>query len=364
MAVPESQSFHQQTRDLLNSIALGGMKIDLQRGHRYTHPTFKGLPYNSTGSCNRMGFMTKAENDCPLEAKVDLAGGARTQKGQEFYQKKLKGVAEWTRNQQLMKEGLPPNPPNAEEFQLPLDESLHLELEQTLQNLNDLVDIGDFSSITASEFNKLPRLVIRYLATIEDSGVVMQLFNDFNTLTTSVYEEAYPSDRGNEMAEETNKKRAERIIKNIVLPTVNLIAAYADFLNKSWDGSDESRKLGLRAAISSELGQKATLMKEADKGIYEWLNSLPAGVERNLAYQQKEARSGPQGVSPPFLSDEPYIQMPSPTITTMRIRRRTKTDGTRKRTLGELKTEAEARRSEAARQAEAQRAAAARQIAQ
>lgn len=285
MAVPESQSFHQQTRDILNSIALGGMKIDLQRGHRLTHPTFKGLPFNSTGSMNRMGFMTKAENDCPLEDKV-LAGGARTQRAQEHYQKKLKGVAEWTRNQQLMKEGLPPNPPNAEEFQLPLDESLRLELENLLTSLNNLIEVGDFGTLTMREFSTLPRVLIRYLGVTTDLNDLVRLtrFID-DTIFESISNLYDPSDRSNQSADLALREKAGNVFDNIVEPVVNLIEDYMKYINDKWDGVNEKNRLtALKAAIKNNLGNQKGFIKEASEAVNQYnlqmaMQRAPARVE-------------------------------------------------------------------------------------
>lgn len=259
MAVPELQAFHQQTRDKLNGIALGGMKIDLQRGHRYMHPTFKGLPFNSTGSMNRMGFLSKAENDVPLENKV-MAGGARTQEGQRFYQKQLKGVAEWTRNQQLMKDGLPPTPPNPEQFELPVKESLQLEFRQLIDFMNNEIETSDFDSGRGpraglvTDARSLARVVIRLLY-ISSGDEIVQMIRDFETAIEEPMDQIIdPSLRGNRQAE-TEEEGGEQavavdIYNNMFAPIKNILRIYAPFAERD----DKTRQLAIRSAINKAYG--------------------------------------------------------------------------------------------------------------
>ena len=279
MAVPELQAFHQQTRALLNRIALGGMKIDLQRGHRYTHPSFKGLPFNSTGSMNRMSFMTKAENDTPLEGKV-MAGGARTQKAQEHYQKKLKGVAEWTRNQQLMKEGLPPNPPNPEDFQLSMAESVKLEIDTLLTNLNNFVEEGSLSAGVIRDFSNLIRLVIRFASFTTDSKELVDMIRTINETAGIVRDISIPSVRGNQLANRAQMRTADNIFTTILNPVVEFLEDYADYLKNSWDGDDKSRFQWIKDNVKTAFSAKVTTASAVRMAQRDWADrSRGIGVD-------------------------------------------------------------------------------------
>jgi hypothetical protein len=265
MAVPELQAFHQQTRDLLNGIALGGMKIDLQRGHRYTHPSFKGLPYNSTGSRNQMAFLSKAENDVPLEAKV-MAGGARTQQAQRFYQKKLKGVAEWTRNQQLMKDGLPPTPPNPAQFELSQKESITLELDTLLTTLNNVIESGDLSSMTTKDFSNIPRLLIKFVASTTEKREIVNVIRAFETdLIEPLKEISNPSLRGNERANMVLREKGSDLLSGFIEPSLDFLKGYIRFL-ETYDGSPKSQEVAIRSLVKENFGNQrtwATAIKEA-----------------------------------------------------------------------------------------------------
>lgn len=288
MAVPELQAFHQQTRDLLNGIALGGMKIDLQRGHRYTHPSFKGIPFNSTGSMNRMAFLSKAENDVPLEAKV-MAGGARTQEAQRFYQKKLKGVAEWTRNQQLMKEGLPPTPPNPDQFELSVAESVKLEIETLLTNLNNFLEEGNLGASVVRDFSSLIRLVIRYAGITSSSDDVANLYQEIDDTAGILMDLSRPSVRGNQVANRDFIRTADNLANTFLNPITDFLSDYMEFLKSGWDNTDEARFQWIRDNVKKNFGSKPTI-KQAIRMSMEDYKDMSRGV--GIRFEDDETDAG------------------------------------------------------------------------
>jgi hypothetical protein len=204
-----------------------------------------------------MSFMSKAENNTPLESKV-MAGGARTQRGQEHYQKKLKGVAEWTRNQQLMKEGLPPTPADPAQFELPVKESLRVEYRQLIDIINNVIESGltkkTIASVFSSEAKALFRVVIRLLI-LSSGSEIADMIRDFDTAIEEPFEELMdPSLRGNEAGDQTLSVIAQDAYLAYFSPISQLMAKYIKYA----DEDDKTKQLGLRTVLNEIIGKKKT----------------------------------------------------------------------------------------------------------
>lgn len=285
MATPDIQAFHNQTRAALNGIALGGMMIDKHRGYRYTHPTFKGLPFNSTGSRNEFSFQNKAENNTPLEDKI--SGGARTQKGQTMLQGKLKSRAQDIRNMELMKEGLPPNPPDERAFQLDEAQSIELELNALIQGLNNTIESGDVGSLTTKEFSALPRLIVRYAATTTNSTDIATLYRRLeDDIAEPLMEIASPSVRSTERAELKPRAFALSLREQFLQPALEFLEGYASFLTTKFDGSRKSQDTAIRTLIKEHFKGKATLITTLRQELAKTQRTGDPVVEAELRQQR------------------------------------------------------------------------------
>lgn len=172
MSVPEVQQFHndkmkQERERVLLRIANGTKASSPQIiSFRHSHPSYEGLPDNSTGSRTMPFFANKDESQCPLEEKIKMRGGTLTSPaGREYARKILLRRAQDDTNQRAAAEGLPRAPPPLMEFSE--TEQKSLELDQLLNALDDAIDTNDINAInTAINVNQLPKLLITLSPTL------------------------------------------------------------------------------------------------------------------------------------------------------------------------------------------------------
>lgn len=195
MATPAVQQFHndnmrQERERVLLRIANGTKASNnLAIGNRMAHPSYKGLPDNSTGSKTMPFFAAKDESQCPIEDKIRMRGGVlHTKAGKEFGYKLLKRRAEDDINIRAAAEGLPPS--LAAPTELSQEEQKSLELDLLLNTLDDAIESGDVRSLnTAIDIRLLPRLLValafkfdgKKLAALESfiGDLRMKLLNQF-----------------------------------------------------------------------------------------------------------------------------------------------------------------------------------------
>ena len=166
MATPAVQQFHndnmRQERERVLLRIANGTKASSPKviGVRQSHPTYKGLPDNSTGSKTMPFFANKDESHCPIEEKIRMRGGVlHTKAGKEYGYEILKRRARDDINQRAAVEGLPPTP--APLTELSEEEQKSLELDQLLNALDDAIETGDVRAINqAINITLLPRLLV------------------------------------------------------------------------------------------------------------------------------------------------------------------------------------------------------------
>jgi hypothetical protein len=241
-----------------------------------------------------MAFMTKAENDTPLESKI--SGGARTNEGQKFYQKKLQGVAEWVRNQQLMKEGLPPNPPNPEDLQLPYRESLLLEFRRIIDLTNNEIETADFARKSApiglmGESKELLRVVLRLLYAGSEAGEAynsdaVEMLRAIEVAIEQPFAEIIdPSLRGNERANIGESELAADVFNANFAPVIKILKAYIKSKNSITD--PKANDLAIRSAVKNAYGKRsASILSVARE--FEEAEAMPAEEEE----EEEEDNSG------------------------------------------------------------------------
>jgi len=185
MASPAVIAFHnaqmEQERKRVALRIANGTKAssNLVIGHRMQHPSYKGLPDNSTGSRNQPFFAMKDESQCPLEDKIRMRGGVlSTDAGQQYARSILKRRAEDTDNIRRIEDGLPPVPPKL--LELDESESKSLELNTIIDAIDDAIDAGTTFGIPLSEVSKLPRLLISLSPTFSEEQItaLIDVFDD------------------------------------------------------------------------------------------------------------------------------------------------------------------------------------------
>jgi hypothetical protein len=141
--------------------------------YRHSHPSFKGLPDNSTGSRNQPFFAMKDESQVSLEDKLAarmMRGGVlSTDAGQKYAKSILKRRAIDTTNEDLAREGLPVQPPPL--LELDEVESRSLELNNIIDAIDDSLNAGTAFAIPLSEVSKLPRLLIALSPSFDERKV-------------------------------------------------------------------------------------------------------------------------------------------------------------------------------------------------
>jgi hypothetical protein len=183
MATPAVQQFHndnmRQERERVLLRIANGTKASSPNviSIRQSHPTYKGLPDNSTGSRTMPFFASKDESHCPIEEKIRMRGGVlHTKAGKEYGYEILKRRARDDINQRAAVEGLPPTP--APLTELSEEESKSLELDQLLNALNDAIATGDVRAINQSiNITLLPRLMVALAPTF--SGAKLGALESF-----------------------------------------------------------------------------------------------------------------------------------------------------------------------------------------
>jgi len=185
MASPAVISFHnaqmEQERKRVALRIANGTKAssNLVIGHRMQHPSYKGLPDNSTGSRNQPFFAMKDESQCPLEDKIRMRGGVlSTDAGRQYAKSILKRRAEDTNNIERMKNELPPVPPKL--LELDEEESKSLELNTIIDGIDDALNAGTAFGVPISEVSKLPRLLISLSPTFAEQQItaLIDVFDD------------------------------------------------------------------------------------------------------------------------------------------------------------------------------------------
>lgn len=141
--------------------------------YRHSHPTFKGLPDNSTGSRNQPFFAMKDESQISLEDKLAarmMRGGVlNTDAGMKYAKSILKRRAIDTTNEDLAREGLPAQPQPL--LELDEVESRSLELNNIIDAIDDALNAGTAFAIPLSEVTKLPRLLIALSPTFNERKI-------------------------------------------------------------------------------------------------------------------------------------------------------------------------------------------------
>jgi len=197
MALPAVLAFHnQQMAQERERVALriaNGLKSDSSNiiGVRRQHPSFKGLPDNSTGSRNMPFFASKDESQCPLEDKIRMRGGVlNTKAGKEYGYEILKRRARDDMNIRATAEGLPPTP--APLMELDPVESRSLELDEILAEVDDAADAGDFSGLSAfgGDLKNIPRLVIALSPSLSEGkiGALIEFLGNLHSKLIRFYQ--------------------------------------------------------------------------------------------------------------------------------------------------------------------------------
>jgi hypothetical protein len=138
--------------------------------YRHSHPSFKGLPHNSTGSRNAPFFVNTNQRGHPFDG---IVGGVI--KDYRFARELLDQRARSTNELAALKEGIPV-PPATPSAMLTLspEDSRVLELNQLLQTIQDIVEANALESLGAtisSDLKSILRLFVALLPSFSESDL-------------------------------------------------------------------------------------------------------------------------------------------------------------------------------------------------
>jgi hypothetical protein len=89
MSAATRAQFHDEKRQIAYQQLLDRMRVNDKIGYRMTHPSYRGLPDNSTGSKMRPFFINKDESHIPLEEKIKGGSLSSTPEGRAYIQRIL-----------------------------------------------------------------------------------------------------------------------------------------------------------------------------------------------------------------------------------------------------------------------------------
>jgi hypothetical protein len=138
--------------------------------YRHSHPSFKGLPHNSTGSRNAPFFVNTNQRGHPFDG---IVGGVI--KDYRFARELLDQRARSTNELAALKEGIPV-PPATPSAMLTLspEDSRVLELNQLLQTIQDIVEANALESLgttISSDLKSILRLFVALLPSFSESDL-------------------------------------------------------------------------------------------------------------------------------------------------------------------------------------------------
>lgn len=300
MASPAVNAFHnakmEQERQRVALRIANGTKAssNLVIGHRMQHPTYKGLPDNSTGSRIQPFFASKDESHVPLEQKVAMRGGVlSTDAGMKFAKAALRRRAEDLTNQKLAADGLPVNPPKL--MELDETESKSLELNQILESLADSAEAGTFFGFSISEVSKLPRLIISLLPTFSE-GQVVELINALDNIVqlamnVSSERSLKAATRFGDVEDEATRTASSRAIR----PMRRLADFLEAFIKPRPDGTtfaeadDRTKRVAITTLAREYLGEFGLKKRELTKLLAEQFGEFP--IEALPGYRTPSVQS-------------------------------------------------------------------------
>lgn len=173
-------AWHDQQFQEARKRVLDAMAYNLGHGYRLQHPTYRGLPDNSTGSKNRPFFAMKDEANVPLVPKATGAGnpGALWNPAGRKYAKEIlqRRAIDTTAQEEGME---PPQvvPPAQEE---PSFEK-KLELNNMVKQLAISINQGRFSDITFDLYRKV-LMVLLAVIPFMDGAELADLYGRFEDI--------------------------------------------------------------------------------------------------------------------------------------------------------------------------------------